>query len=90
MPAQVRQSFGLRAGRRYRERALELLDAQEDHDLVVGAFHVELELRVLVGHAQTLHRQRTDVDQLVLAVGLLAETLGPQLPVPIGHVTQTS
>ena len=81
-------SGSLGPGGRDSHHPIELADSDEREELVVGSFHVQLQLGVLIGHPQALDRQGADVHQLALPIGLLSQTLGPQLPVPVGHLAQ--
>ena len=71
-----------------RQLLAEALDLQERDDLVVGAFAIELHLRMLIGGAQRLDRRLAGEDVLLLQPVLLAEALGPKLAEPVGQRIQ--
>ncbi len=56
--------------------------SQEDHDLVPGTFHEELEERVLIRGSEGRHRGRPHVHLPPLPVPSLPERLGPELLEP--------
>src|SRR5690606_27484680 len=63
------------------------LDEEGDR-LVERPFHVELDLRVLVGYAERFDGCWTGMDFHSLARVALPETLGPELTEPIGDVAK--
>ena len=69
-------------------RRAEIIHLQEGDHLVERAFGVQLELRMLVGHAQGLDRGLTGVAGLAVEGHVLAEGLRPQLRIPVRHQLQ--
>ena len=69
------------------------VDAEVVHDdegdrLVEGTLHEELDLTVLVGRAHRPDRRRSRKHRLAAPVHPFPETLGPELPVPLGELPQ--
>ncbi len=59
------------------------LHGQKCHHLVVGPFHVELDLGVLIGGAQGLHGRLPGKDLPTVQGSAFAKALGPELPIPV-------
>ena len=66
----------------------EVLHLQESEDLVIGAFCIQLQLGMLVGDPQGLHRGLAQVHPLPGQGQVFAQALRPQLGVPVAHQLQ--
>ena len=71
--------------RRDHRFAAEIIHRDKGNDFIVGTFHIELGLGVLIRHAQGLDRRRARMHDFPAAVQLLAQAFRPKLAVPIGH-----
>ena len=67
---------------------LELAHLQEGNRFVIRPFGVELQLAVLVGHAQRLGGGLSAVNGHSLAGHVLAKALRPQLAEPVRHILE--
>ena len=86
--AQVAETVEIGVGRRDRQLAAVILDAQHDHDLVDRPFGEQLQQRVLVGGSDGGERRLPDVCRRTVDGLRLAEALGPQLREPRGESVQ--
>ena len=89
MARQEGDILNLREGVRNHHVAPIVIYADDGDDLIIGAFHVELNLGMLIGNAQSFDGGLPYVDSLAVAV-FTAQGLRPQLRIPIGEVFELS